>query len=448
MKILFSLLALIGLTWLVNEATGRFAETPDAQTMGAALHVGLLMLVAWLAGRLFDRVGLPKISGYIILGIIVGPYVLGLIDKEGLKSLGFINDLAVALIAITAGGEIKLDWIRDRLGQLLTLIGVDVLVILAVSTAALFFGRSLIPFMADESTKTAFFIALLGGTIMIANSPTVVIAMISEYHARGPLSQTTLAFTVLKDLVLIVLFATVTSLTKGALDEQTELSAGFLVGVLIQLVGSVGVGAIFGLLMAWYVRRIGSHLVFFIVGACLMIALIGEIMIHVAGQHVHFEPLLMALSAGLLMQNVWPRRSEPLFHTIEEMSLPVYCLFFGLAGAKIDLHAFAAMWYVALALVALRAVCVWAGVTAGCKLAGLKGDWVGRLWLGMIPQAGVTLVLITLISKAFEGQFGWGGELASILIAMLVVHEIVGPFGFRWALGRSGEINAAGAEAR
>ncbi len=445
MRVLLCLLALIGVSYLVHEATGRFAQTPDARAMGAALHVGLLMLGAWLAGLLFDRLRLPKISGYIAMGIVLGPFALGLIDKQALGSLGFINHLAVALIALTAGGEIKLDWIRDRLGKLLILIGVDVAVILLISTAALFFGRSLIPFMADETARTAFFIALLGGTIMIANSPTVVIAMISEYNARGPLSQTTLAFTVLKDLVLIVLFATVTSFTRGALDEQTQLSAGFLVGVLVQLVGSVGLGAVFGVMMAWYVQRIGSHLTFFIVGSCLAIALIGEIIIHVAGQHVHLEPLLMALSAGLLMQNLWPRKSEPLFHSIEQMSLPVYCLFFGLAGAKVDLGAFAAMWYVALGLVALRAACVWAGVTAGCKLAGIGGEWTGRLWLGMIPQAGVTLVLITLISKAFEADFGWGRELASILIAMLVVHETLGPIGFRWALVRSGETRPGGA---
>ena len=440
MRILLCLVALVAVSFLVSLASGRFAETPDALGMASALHVGLLMLAAWLAGRLFDLIRLPKISGYIALGILVGPFALGLIDKQALGSLGFINDLAVALVAITAGGEIRLNWIRDRLGKLGVLIGVDVAVILAVSTAALYFGRPLIPFMADETARTAFFIALLGGTIMIANSPTVVIAMISEYRARGPLAQTTLAFTVLKDLVLIVLFATVTSLTRGALDEQTQLSASFLVGVLVQLVGSVGLGAVIGVLMAWYVHRIGSHLVFFVVGSCLAIALIGEMVIHVADQKVHLEPLLMALSAGLLMQNVWPRRSEPLFHAIEEMSLPVYCLFFGLAGAKIDLMAFATMWYVALGLVALRAACVWAGVTAGCRLAGITGDWTGRLWLGMIPQAGVTLVLITLISRAFEADFGWGRELASILIAMLVVHEILGPIGFRWALVRSGEV--------
>ena len=104
MKILLSLVALVGLTWLVKEATGRFAATPDAKTMGTALHVGLLMLAAWLAGRWFDRIGLPKISGYIGLGILIGPFVLGLNDAPALKNLGFLHDLAVALIAITAGG--------------------------------------------------------------------------------------------------------------------------------------------------------------------------------------------------------------------------------------------------------------------------------------------------------------------------------------------------------
>jgi Kef-type K+ transport system membrane component KefB len=321
----------------------------------------------------------------------------------------------------------------------LTLLIVDIVFILSVGTAVIYFGRAYIPFLAEESRQTAFFVALLAGTIMIANSPTVVIAMIAEHRARGPLAQTTLAFTVLKDLALIILFAVVTSVTRGVLDEQTELSGAFVLGLAFQLVGSVVIGAVLGAVMAWYVHRIQGHLIFFLIGFCMLFALIGNQQVAIADQTVHLEPLLMALSAGLLMQNLWPKASEPLFEAIEDMSLPVYAMFFGFAGAKVDLGAFAALWYVALALVALRAAVIWGGITLGCRMAGFTGNWVNRLWLGMIPQAGVTLVLITLISRAFERDFGWGKELASVLIAMLVVHELFGPIGFRYALLSAGE---------
>jgi len=267
----------------------------------------------------------------------------------------------------------------------------------------------------------------------------VVIAMGSEYHAEGPLTQMTLGFTVLKDLVLIILFATVTSIVKALLDENAAMDSGFLVALAVQLLGTIGLGAVLGLLMAGYVQFVGAHLIYFILGACMVFALIGEQHFPVMGYDVHFEPLLMALAAGMLCQNVWPSRSEPMFHTIESMSTPIYCLFFALAGAKVDLGAFAAMWYLVIGLSLVRAGLIWAGVTGGALVAGIRGDWVNRLWLGMIPQAGVTLVLITLIGKSFEADFGWGRELASVLIGMIAIHELLGPIGFRHALLSTGE---------
>ncbi len=441
MKVPVSLIMLLVVIVLVDYLAESWAGQAAAQTT-TLLHVGLLMLGGWLAGLVMDRVGLPHISGYLLFGMLVGPFVISIVAESEITDLGFANDLAVALIALTAGGEIHLNWLRDKWARLLAVISVDVVVILAGGIGVFLLAKPLIPFIADESWTTALGVAMLAGTVMIANSPTVVIAMVSEARASGPLTQMTLAFTVLKDMVLIILFATVTSFVRAMLDDQASLNASFLLAVAVQLVGSIGLGALLGIVMAWYVARIGVHLIFFIIGACMLFAIIGEQSFPVFGQDVHFEPLLMALSAGLLCQNLWPRRSEPLFESIEEMSLPVYCLFFALAGAKIDLGAFAAMWYLVIGLVAVRVVLVWAGVTGGCRLAGIRDDWAGYLWLGMVPQAGVTVVLITLIGRSFDGTFGWGVELSSLLLGMLMLHELLGPIGFRHALVRSGEARA------
>lgn len=428
---------------LAMSAVAVALRTPRSlEQADTVMAVGLLMLGAWIAGMLFNQIRLPRICGYLLFGVLVGPFAFELISQAQLPDLAFAGDLAVAVIALTAGGEIKLSWVRDMIGKLAAVIAVHVGIVLLVGIGGLMLGRSLIPFMMDRSALTALVIAILTTIVIIANSPAVVIAMISEYRAAGPLCQMTLAFTVLMDLVLIILFSTAMSLTKGMLDGEAALSGSFLLAIGAQLGGSILLGAAMGVAMAWYVHRIQARLVFFVIGSCLLFALLGKQHFAIAGNDAHLEPLLMALSAGVLMRNLWPDRTEPLFHTIEEMSLPVYCLFFAVAGAKIDLHAFAQLWLLAVVMSIVRTGTICLSVATGARIAGISGPWVSKLWFGMIPQAGVVLVLITLIGRSF-GAYDWGRDLANLLIGMLIIHELLGPIGFRYALVSTGEVGKA-----
>src|SRR5690606_33821488 len=139
-------------------------------------------------------------------------------------NLRFVNHLAVSLIALTAGGEIRLEWLRGRVRQLVTLISVDMTRIFGVAIGVVFLVARWVPFLTGEDTTALLVVGLLLGSVMIANSPTVVIAMLSDYKAEGPLSQTTLAVTVCKDLMLIVAFATVMAVSRNLLDAEAALS--------------------------------------------------------------------------------------------------------------------------------------------------------------------------------------------------------------------------------
>lgn len=423
------------------------AASPQLRT---ALSVGLLIIGGWLAGRSVERVKLPAITGYLLLGILVGPSLLGLVPEsqvrgteDGGPPLQFASDLAVSLIALLAGGEIQVSWLRSRGVMLIALLGAYALLVLLATVGLFALAQSWIPFLADEPWLVLMVAATLAAVVTISASPAVAVVMVSEYRAHGPLSQATLALTVLIDLLLIVLFATVMTLSQGLLNPDQDISGAFLVAVAIQLFGSIGLGAAIGLAMAWYVERIRAHLAVFVVGCCLLIALIGEQHFTVLGEDLHLEVLLMALSAGLLMRNAWPRRSGPLFHTMERMSLPVFCLFFALAGAQVELSTFASLWPLSLALVAVRALTAWAGLWLGAAAARIQGDWSRHLWLGMIPQAGVSLVLVTIIADTFGDDWQWATPLKNVLLGAIIINQLIGPIGFRFALFRSGEIGRA-----
>jgi Kef-type K+ transport system membrane component KefB len=299
-----------------------------------------------------------------------------------------------------------------------------------------------VPGASDSPVSARVVLSVLLGLVAAANSPAVVMAMINEYRAEGPLARTTLAVTIFKDMLMVVLFATVLALGRGWISEHETVSATFLLAVGVQLVGSLVLGAAAGAVMALYVHRVGSHLVIFLIGACMAFALVGEQKLVLLGEGLHMEPLLMGLAAGMMMENLWPAESEPLFGTIEAMSLPVYCLFFALAGAKVDLTVLATVWAagVVAVLVVMRGATVWASVGVAARLVGFDAEQRGRLWMGFIPQAGIALALAALVSKTFEAQTDpIFANVLSLLIGMIAINEIVGPIGLRYSLLRSGE---------
>lgn len=448
MKVIASLIMVIALAWLARWLSADVLTLDAAPQIGAVMSVGLLMLGGWLSGKLFERMQLPGITGYLAFGILVGPFVLNLVAADqilpgvegAVAPLGFISDLAIALIALTAGGEIHLSWLKGRTRKVMTVLAMHVIILMAFVSTFVILCHNYVPFLADINILTLSVVGLLTGVVMVASSPAVTIAMINDYKADGPLSQMTLVVTVFKDLVLIILFAIVMAVSKGLLDEQASLSGAFLIGVAFELLGSLGVGVVLGLLMALYVEKVGTHLIFFVVGSCLMIALLGEQTIHIPGMDhgVHLEPLLTALAAGMLMQNVWPEKSEPLFESIEATSLPVYCLFFALEAARIDLRVLGGLWMFSLALVAARTCSIWLSVFVGMKLAGLREAWSQKLWLGMISQAGVSLALVGLIAEGFA-ETPWALPMKETLIGAIFISQVLGPIGFRYALLSSGE---------
>ena len=154
-------------------------------------------------------------------------------------------------------------------------------------------------------------------------------------------------------------------------------------------------------------------------------------------EQLGLEPLIVALVAGMLMQNAWPRSSESLFHTVEELSLPVYAAFFSLAAVKIDLQLLATLWVAALGLVALRGVSVYAGVTTAARFTPLtprEGRWI---WTGFFSQAGVTLALAAVVQRTFDGA-PFANTLYNVILAMIAFEELIGPVLFRLGLKRGG----------
>lgn len=410
---------------------------------GVTLALGFLLLGAWLLGEIVGRFGLPRVVGYLLFGVLAGPGLLptlGLpapVTADELGLLRRLDALAISLIALVAGGEIKVSFLRGMLSRIATLLATQVgTILIGVGIVAFLAVLPMVPSLRDLPTAAAIHLSLVAGLLCVANSPAIVIAMIDETGARGPMCDTALAATVSKDLVLVVLLTILLAFVPIAFGSTDDAgSGGGLVGEAAwHLIGSIGFGAIVGIAMHYAAARIEKRIDVFIVLCGFAIAF--------ASDALHLAPLLVALVAGFTQANIWPERSERMFHSIETLLLPVYCVFFATAGAGIRIDAVVALWPVALLLVGSRLLLVWVGTTAGAKLARLDPGIRPWLWTAFTPQAGVAIALANEVAKAI-GDRPFVADLAALFLAAIAMNEVLGPLLMKWGLQRAGEVPAS-----
>ncbi|CAM4449875.1 cation:proton antiporter [Myxococcus xanthus] len=375
------------------------------------LAAGALLLCGLFAGKVAKGLGLPRLTGYLLVGVAVGPYALGFIPNAGVKGLELVKGLAVSLIALVAGTELRLGLIR-RVGARVALLCAAVCgVTFLVCFGATFALKPLLPFLADMTVPQALAVSALLSTVVVSFSPTVTIAIVQETSARGAFTEFLMALVIIGDLLVMVAFALAAGLTKASFGGGLVLAVGMLV----------------------YMRGVKQELPLFLVGLCFAAA--------EGGTRLHLSPLLVSLAAGALIANLDEHAGERIHNAIQQAGLPVFALFFAAAGAGLKLDSLLTVGPAAMLLVALRGVAIWLSCR---RFAPADDPRLKRyLWMGLISQAGVTFGLAALVSRTFPT---FGPQVEVLIVAMITAHELVGPVLTRRALAASGEIRADDAQ--
>jgi len=392
--------------------------------------IGFLLLGGTLLSELLGTIGLPHLSGYLLAGIIGGPHVLHLVDHGTVERLSPINTLALALIALGGGAELRVSTVREvgrSVGWALLLQSAVGLVVL--STTFLLLTR-FIPFTHGLEMPALISVALLWGTLAVSRSPSACLGVLSQTRAKGPLASCSLAHIMASDVLVVVLMACVIVAVRPLMSEGGGVSMGDLRELGHEIVGSVAVGTTLGLVLAAYQRLIGGNLV-------LVLFALGfgftEFM-----TYIHIDPLLSFMTAGFIVQNL-TLQGEKLLHAVDSTSSLVFTVFFATAGAHLDIPLLQRLWPIALALCSARALTV--VVTARWSSRAANDPPVIRRWgwAPLLSQAGLTLGLSVVIARTFP-EFGEG--FRSLAIASVALNEMVGPVIFKLALDRTGETRA------
>lgn len=396
-----------------------------------AMLLGLLLLAAHLAGEVSSLAELPSITGFLVLGVLIGPYVLRILPSQAVIDFRIINGGALSLIALTAGGELRIASIRRRVRSILSILTFQLVVVFATVVLAVYWGRGLVPFLAEAPPRAAVAVGLIFGLVAVAKSPATTVAVITEERARGVLTETVLGITVLKDVVVLILIALVLPLAAVVADPDTAFAFGALQEILLSVVESVAVGLGVGWFLVQVLRRSNEYRV--------VILLITAFSLVSLSERFHLEYILIAMAAGFYVQN-FSRQGPAFLRGLEANSLAVYAVFFGVAGADLRIDVLREVWLVALLIIVVRAAALIVSTYVGAWVAGDPPVVRRYAWMGFLAKAGVTLGIANMVRDRFEV---WGPDVATVIVAMIAVNQLIGPPAFRYALVKAGESRRA-----
>ncbi len=420
----------------------------------AMLALGFVILASYTVGSLVGIFKMPHITGYLIAGLIFGPSLAdklfevfpsilppfdqGVLDEHVIDQLDILDMLAMALIALTAGGELKLRELREgSLGIAGILSGQFIAMALLVGGAFFAVSGAIPALTIDEFAMAPGAALAVGGmlaAISYATSPAATIAVITETRSAGPMTRTILSTVVLKDVIVVVTFGICSALAAEALGFETP-EGDLLFALGRDIGGSILAGLLLGSVMALYLRFVGQEVLLFLVGIIYTATFVGD---HIGGGF-HNHPILMFLAAGFTVAN-FSRSGETLIRSVERLSMPVYVVFFTLAGAKLHLHELEEVWVIALALVALRALSIVAGTRLGTAFGDAPPTTRRFGWMGFISQAGVTITLAAIMGSML-GEFG--RMLETLVIGAVALNEMIGPVLLKVGLELGGEVGEA-----
>ena len=397
--------------------------------MSTLLSVSIAVLAGLLMTRVFNLWKLPDVTAYLVAGVLIGPYFLGAMHMEGLGfvssqavgSLSLISEVALGFIAFSIGNEFRLQDLKAT-GRQAAVIGVFQAL---TATALVDLALLALHFLMPEKLSLAQVLTL--GAIATATAPAATLMVVRQYKAKGPLTSLLLPIVALDDAVGLVVFAVSFGIAKTLVSNEMDL-VSILVNPLVEIVGSLALGAVMGWLLTQLEKLFHSNtnrlnvtiaFVFLTVSLSMLEFRLGPVT-------VGFSSLLVCMMLGTVFCNLCPLSGD-LMGAADKWTSPLFALFFVISGAELELDVFTD----------------WAIVCAGVVyiLFRSAGKYLG---ITLLPQAGVSLGMCTTAMQLGEQ----GNLIRNITLFSVLVYEMVGPLLTRQALTASGDIKPMSEEVR
>jgi Kef-type K+ transport system membrane component KefB len=413
--------------------------------METLLSISVAMFAGLMMSRVVKPLKLPAVTGYLIAGLLIGPFVLGALGMDGLgftslkkvEGLKIISEVALGFIAFDIGNEFRLSQLK-AIGKKATVIAV----IQALSATVLVDGSILILhlLMPDKITVP---VALTLGAVATATAPAATLMVVNQYKAKGPLVDILLPIVALDDAVGLIVFAVSFGIAKSLSSGVAISIISVLINPMLEVVGSFALGTILGLIYTFVEKffhsrskRLSVAITFVILAVAL-----SKLEMRFPGSELEigFSPLLVCMMLATIFCNICPS-SEELMAKTERWTAPLFILFFVLSGAELDLSVFksGAVVLVGIVYIIFRSAGKILGATFSSKLMKCEPTVQKYLGITLLPQAGVALGMSIQVAAELGQE---GAIIRSIILFSVLIYELVGPLLTKIALTKAGEIS-------
>ena len=388
---------------------------------------GIAILIGLFAGKIVAKYRFPLVSGYILIGVLLGQSLLNIFSVEELERFDKLNDLALGFIAFIIGLEFSMPKLKK--------LGKTILSIVFFEAFGAFLSVTLFLYLFTHNIAYA----LVFGAVASATAPAATVSVIKEVRAKGVLTSTILAVVASDDAVALIIYGFAASFAQGFFSSHVHIS---LVNVAIvpflKIILAFVLGYVFSLSLNFLIKRTRSD-------AELLIYLVGHILlVDGMASYLGVSELLSNMFLGMFVINKFPKKELKIKNVLDDFTPPILIAFFVLAGGRLNLKLFPQIWLISLIYFGARALGKIFGASFGASISG--ADPVVKKYMGfsLIPQIGVALALAIVIRRDF-GHFGTeGAKLATLAINILlfttIITETLGPFLTKYALGKAGEI--------
>ncbi len=434
--------------------------------IGSLLAIAIALICGLLVTRVMKLIGLPNVTGYLIVGLLIGPHALGLISEEvlsgvnGAGGINIVSTVALGFIGFSIGVEFKISHIKEIGKSAITITFFQAL------AATLFVDVGLILLSLVLPSVMTLYEALILGAIATATAPAATRMVVRQYKAKGIVTGTLLPVVALDDAVGLIVFAIsnsiALSLASGNAITVVSIAVIPIVEIIFSLVVGAGIGALLSVVPRFFKSRDNRTIativcVFLSLGLCELISeLFGLLPEESAWHSFSLSDLLVCMMAGAVFVNM-RKEAGVMMEGTDRWTPVVLMLFFILSGAELDVMMFAKnplLLVCIAAYIILRCAGKYLGTMAGAAVT--KSDKKVRNYLGitLFPQAGVAIGMATMCKSEFANAAlhaataemsdiltHVGANIVTITMCAVLIYELIGPVLTKWALSRAGEIS-------
>ncbi len=393
--------------------------------LGTFLIIGIMILLGFFGARLADRVRIPWVVGYILVGVLLGPSALGVLGPELVERLNSISLFALALIGFTIGGELQIRELKE-LGRSIT-----VITVFEASAAFLLVLGTV--WLVTKSLP----IAIVFGALAAATAPAATVDVLWQYRSRGPLTTTLFGVVGLDDAAALIIYAFASSTTKALLGAEGFQWTSALARPLAEIGGSLLLGAVAGWALHWalrWVRQRGQRLIV-VLGAIALCAGLAD--------HYNLSLILTNMALGFTLVNI-SRDNRVAFELTSEFNPPVMVLFFVLVGARVNLGLLPSIGLIGITYLVMRVIGKTSGAWFGARVSNAPDTVRRYLGLGLLSQAGVAIGLAIDASHTFAAYGDVGARIGALAINVIAattfVYQVIGPAMTKVAIFKAGEV--------